>query len=374
MPINRHNYEEFLLMYVDNELNLHQRMELELFIEQNPDLAAELTALQEAVLMPEPQVTFTGKESLFKQENGQVTPENCEEQFLLYIDNELDIAGKAQVESFLLQHPQQQAQFNLLQQTVLVPEPVVFANKQVLYRKEKERRVIPFAWTRLAVAAALLGVTATAGWWFFYGDQSESGKPGIAVTTPTTVPSEKTAGTNKQPATTVPDAGTQQPTEGPQAHSGTEQLINPAQQPVIARAKRSAQQAQTNTGNSTATALPAPSNTGNQAALAENMNIAKLPATVTIPATQSQTVQAAPHLPDQNLVTPAVQRQQAAAVPEKQQDTYKTIAYKELDTSEEDQSIYVGALELNRNKVKGIFKKAGRLLGARAKAATEENL
>lgn len=372
MPINRHNYEEFLLMYVDNELNLHQRMELELFIEQNPDLAAELTALQEAVLLPEPQVIFKGKESLFKQENGQVTPENCEEQFLLYIDNELDVAGKTQVDSFLLQHPQQQAQFNLLQQTVLVPEAVVFANKQVLYRREKERRVIPIAWTRLAVAAALLGVTATAGWWFFYGDQS--GKPGIAVTNPTAVHPDKSAGTNNQPATNTPDATTLPSTEGRQEHPGTQQQTYPAQQSAIARIKKPAQQVPANTGNSTATLLPGTSNTGNQAAVAENMNIAKLPATVTIPATQSQTVQHTPHLSDQNLVTPAAQHQQAAAVPDKQQETYKAIAYKELDTSEEDQSIYVGALELNRNKVKGFFKKAGRLLGARAKAATEENL
>ena len=41
--INRHNYEEFFLLYVDGELETAQRATVEKFIEQNPDLIESFT-------------------------------------------------------------------------------------------------------------------------------------------------------------------------------------------------------------------------------------------------------------------------------------------------------------------------------------------
>ena len=39
------------------------------------------------------------------------------------------------------------------------------------------------------------------------------------------------------------------------------------------------------------------------------------------------------------------------------------VAYKEINTNDEDNSLHVGAFDLNKNKVKNLFKKAKRLLG-----------
>jgi len=368
MLINRHNYEEFFLMYVDNELNMHQRIEVELFVEQHPDLAAELNALQEAVLLPEPDITFTHKNSLYKQEKEGITKENCEEQFLLYIDNELSAEARSQVEAFVQQYPEQQAQLSLLQQTVLTPDPIVFANKKVLYRKEKERRVIPLAWSRLAVAAALLGVTATAGWWFFHTE--EKSHTGIAVVTDTpsrtntpqqlshqdSASAEKLAKIQQQqqPDTAQPDAA--------KGNTKGEQYIAAAPVRNSAAVKNTVTPAPVTTQGmarpvtTDLVAIPA----GNEATVAYQ------------PATQVPVTAAI--APVKTDIPPAATAPQTAAQVTVINDTHKSIAYKELDTSEDDQSLYVGSLELNRNQVKGFLRKAGRVLGARAKVVREENL
>jgi hypothetical protein len=49
----------------------------------------------------------------------------------------------------------------------------------------------------------------------------------------------------------------------------------------------------------------------------------------------------------------------------------QAIAYKEIDTNDDDRSMYVGSLELNKDKVKGFFKRAGRLFGGRSKKDTD---
>ena len=53
MNINRNTYEEFFLLYVDNELSQAERRQVEAFIEENPDLRPELDMLHDVVLRPE---------------------------------------------------------------------------------------------------------------------------------------------------------------------------------------------------------------------------------------------------------------------------------------------------------------------------------
>jgi len=55
------------------------------------------------------------------------------------------------------------------------------------------------------------------------------------------------------------------------------------------------------------------------------------------------------------------------AKPNTQAPATQAIAYKEIDTNDDDRSMYVGSLELNKDKVKGFLKRAGRLFGSRSK-------
>ncbi len=157
--ITRYNYEEYFLLYVDNELSAAERKAVEDFIHHNADLADELKTLQQSVFKPESDISFENKELLLKQaeEDSLINLSNYEEYFLLYIDNELDPAAKTDVEIYILQNPSLQNELNLLQQTKTQPDAAIaFEGKEILYKKEEKRRPIPFTWISAAAVAILL--------------------------------------------------------------------------------------------------------------------------------------------------------------------------------------------------------------------------
>lgn len=170
MNITRQNYEEFFLLYVDNELNIAQRKAVETFVEENPDLRAEFIMLQQSVLPVDEHITFSHKQDLLKMtaDPNPVNETNCEEYFILYGDDELTNEQKDQVEQFVYRHPQYQQSFELYQQVRFMPDTsVVFPDKYALFRKEEEDKapVIRIRWWRIAAAAAVLLFTGSMGWY-----------------------------------------------------------------------------------------------------------------------------------------------------------------------------------------------------------------
>src|SRR4051812_44274709 len=109
MNINRHNYEEFFLLYVDNELQQDERVQVEKFVQENSDLTHELEMLQQAALGDDG-VVFEGKAELYKAESG-ITIANYEEYFLVAVDNELSAEEAQSLEHFILKHPELQDEF-----------------------------------------------------------------------------------------------------------------------------------------------------------------------------------------------------------------------------------------------------------------------
>ncbi|MDI3318700.1 hypothetical protein [Pinibacter soli] len=158
MEINRHNYEEYFLLYIDNELSVADRTSVDVFVEQNPDLRPELEALRQSLFLPEEKIVFPGIAGLFKNENAAtIDANNCEEYFVLYHDGELTASDEKLVEDFVLDHPQHKADFELIQKARLeADQTIVFENKQVLYKREKTEKVIYFTWLRWSAAAAVI--------------------------------------------------------------------------------------------------------------------------------------------------------------------------------------------------------------------------
>ncbi len=159
MNINRHNYEEFFILYLDNELSSEDRRMVEAFIQHHPDLNEELELLMQYKLVPDESIVFDNKETLVKGD-AVINIANYEEWFLLYIDNELSISQKLFVEEFITENPYAKKEFQILQQSKLQPETVVFANKESLYRKEEKVRFMPLRWQRVAaILIFALGLT-----------------------------------------------------------------------------------------------------------------------------------------------------------------------------------------------------------------------
>ena len=150
---------------MDNELSSDDRRQVELFVKENSDLQEELKLLMQTQLVPDNSFVYTGKEQLLKDAGTiSIDAGNYEEWLLSYTDNELSVEQKTAVEQFITNHPAAKAELEFLQKTKLQPDSaIVFADKEILYRKEEKVRVIAFGWRRIAVAAALLlAVGATA--------------------------------------------------------------------------------------------------------------------------------------------------------------------------------------------------------------------
>jgi len=90
---------------------------------------------------------------------------NYETYFLRYVDGDLIDAEQLMVDGFVAENTDLATELESLLQTKFVPDTaVVFANKEQLYKKEnKERTVLFFTWQRIAVAAAMIGIVFMVG-------------------------------------------------------------------------------------------------------------------------------------------------------------------------------------------------------------------
>jgi hypothetical protein len=202
MNITRNNYEEFFMLYADNELAAAARKEVEAFIAVNPDLGQELVFFQQSKLQPDDKLVFPGKQALLKQEvaPGTISLENYTSFFVLYGDDELNNDQKAGVEDFVYRHPQTQVEFEQLMQLQLRPDnSIVFENKEILYRKEEDDKVVPFRWWRLAVAAMVLLI---AGAFWVYQSKNKADRVDLVNTGNSVGPKEAPAVKQPIPAIT----------------------------------------------------------------------------------------------------------------------------------------------------------------------------
>jgi hypothetical protein len=164
LHINLENYEEYFLLYVDNELTEAEKKDVEFFIEQHPELREEWTMLMDTRLEPE-HIMMNMKQDLYRDENNTGINElNYEEFQLSWLDKEICEKDALAIETYTNSHPSAAANFELLSKTKLSPEDVRFPDKSLLYRStEKPAAVISIKWYRMAVAAAIL---IAAGLWF----------------------------------------------------------------------------------------------------------------------------------------------------------------------------------------------------------------
>lgn len=345
MEINRQNYETYFLLWVDGELSNQQQNDVEQFIDNNPDLAIELALLQEAKLPIDHAITFSGKESLLKIESPALSLNTYEDYFLLYIDNELSKKEKQEVELFVLQHPALQAEFLLLQQTILTNETIVFANKELLYKKEeKEKPVIYFNWRTVAIAAALIGLIFSI-WMIVPNNLLKLSNNQIAKTKNTIIPST---------IKSVPLIA--------------EELL--AAKPINSKTNLNSLNKNESINNTQKIITSAPTeNVNNSNEILATTKKSPIP-----DKSQLESVNATSITGVDNNTAPIIaanEKNKAITaslidVPE-QPSIFKQTVYRELDTDESSSSLYVGSLEINKDKLRGFFRKAGTIFRSKSR-------
>jgi hypothetical protein len=353
--INLSNYEEYFLLYIDNELSKEECQAVEAFVHQYPHLAAELDMLQGAKLPPADAVVFSNKTTLYKVAENSINIDNYEEYFLLHTDKELTATQEEEVEQFVLQHPQLQEEFLLMQRAKLVPENIEYPDKDRLYKKPA-KRVIPLYLARMSVAASVAGIIVLVG---SYLMNNNSNHPQVAANTPQNKPIEKIATPEKQMGVVLPGK------EQDEVVIAKNETKRAAQAPVkVAKV-----------GNE----KPVPDNIRGSNKEPVIVRIDPLPAAQqTIPAPEDNTASnnVAPqygHVAGLKPLVETDENEPASTVMYVSNDytPAKPAVYKELNTDEDDQTLYIGALQLNKAKVNGLVKKVTHLLGTKSR---ESNL
>jgi hypothetical protein len=361
--INRSNYEEFFLLYIDDELDVMSRLAVEDFIQQNADLAIELEMLTQAKSLPE-KIVFADKDRLLRTEGNNINEINYEEYFLLYVDNELSASKREEVEKYVLQHPRLQDEFTLIKQTVLSPETLSYDNKVGLYRTEKRRAIYLKPW-RLAAAAVFIGICIT-GWLIMQKDT-----PSITVAINNTKTPDRSQQAVKDPQVDTTKHNLKQP-------------IEPATQEVLA-SKQPVEEVRKRHGAAVVTVKkPVESNKievntevnskdGHDLAYqnTEPSNIDIIKQQNDLPSSVNTMADVPNDLSQKQTETEALPSQGSGSL-NNGYNVY-TVAYKEINTNDDDNSLHVGVFDLNKNKVKTLFKKAGRVFNNRPNDLANED-
>jgi hypothetical protein len=155
MELNINNYEEYFLLYADNELSVEAMKQVEAFVRDNPVLKEEFDSIQKTVLTADTTIEFNDKSLLFKKPSS-FDSRSHSENFILYHDGELSRTEEEMVEKLVKEEEGLKKEFDLIKRVRIEAETIIFPDKRSLYKKETDDRVIPI-WWRWAAAAILLG-------------------------------------------------------------------------------------------------------------------------------------------------------------------------------------------------------------------------
>lgn len=124
MHINRENYMAFFLDYHEGTLSGAQQEALMRFLEDHPDLKAELYDFEMVQLPGEALPGFPDKDSL-KKTGQQITADNYESFFAAFAEGDLDAKTAASVEAFASKDPFYIRELSLMQAARLEADPSV---------------------------------------------------------------------------------------------------------------------------------------------------------------------------------------------------------------------------------------------------------
>jgi hypothetical protein len=337
MNINRLNYENYFLLYVDGELSASEMQAVESFAAENDDLADELDMLLQTKLPDENNFLFENKSTLLRTTSNHINSINYEERFLLFVDGELSDQAQIETLNFVSDHPQYQDAFDAIMQTKLPDELTLYPNKESLYREEEKRKpVFYMQWQKLAIAAALIGIVVMVGVLVPRNNGTEIVK---------TKQVDNSKIINSIPLKQEPSVENVVKDQGLAI-----EIVNKSI--GAERTNKNIAELNANLENTIAkTDVNTPKE--EEATIALNTNtLSNTPANIT---------EANIHT---NIIAPASTQTEPTYV--------RPAVYKELDTEDDRKSLYVGAIEINKDKFRGFLRKASSLFKGKNKNEEEK--
>lgn len=166
MKINRNNYEAYFIDYLEGNLDEKLVNDFIEFIQQNPDLKAEMELFNSVSLEPE-DLEFAKKDRLYKEKFDVENTFN--HAAIAQLEGDLNEAENADFENYLSKHPEKQKEAALFAQTKLTPdESVQFPKKSRLYHRHAGRTFL--LWAGRVAAVLVLAVSV----YFFLDNSSEN--------------------------------------------------------------------------------------------------------------------------------------------------------------------------------------------------------
>ncbi|MFW6043330.1 MAG: anti-sigma factor family protein, partial [Marinilabiliaceae bacterium] len=134
MKINRNNYEQWFIDYLDGMLDPHSVKELEAFLKMHPDLAEELDSIGNVRLEPE-HVPFSGKASLLKENAENVCPGRADYLLIKQMEEGLSKEEERELEEWIDLDANLLKRQDSYQLTRLKAPALSFDGKEKLLRK-----------------------------------------------------------------------------------------------------------------------------------------------------------------------------------------------------------------------------------------------
>lgn len=169
MNITRDNYEEYFLLFADNELTDQEKILVLKFVRDNEDLAEEFKMILATIVKAEDAPNFE-KSGLYRSSGEEiVNRQNYHQYFIRYHDKELNEQEAEATRKFAENDPKLKVEFELFAKARLQADlTIVYPAKKELYKRE-QGKVISIVFWRTIAAAIFIGF----GLWFFW-DNSET--------------------------------------------------------------------------------------------------------------------------------------------------------------------------------------------------------
>ena len=153
MKIDRSNYEIWLIDWLDGNLSDLQVEQLNIFLNENPELKAEYDELTSFNLKPSGR-SYPHKNQL-KKSTADLSVSQFEYLCVAYLENDLSSGQQTELMDIIDQDPEKKKTFELIQKIRLDPVGVRYKHKRKLIRRTRQQRIIRLSVMGLSAAATI---------------------------------------------------------------------------------------------------------------------------------------------------------------------------------------------------------------------------